>query len=84
MAGRRISVRIDEELHKKLEQRAATIRIDESEIVRRALTEYLSKHETRQSAYDLFKKAGLIGIIKAGPKDLATNKKHFEGFGQSK
>ena len=84
MAGKRISVRIDEDLHKKLEQRAASIRIDESEIVRRALTEYLSKHEARQSVYDLFKKAGLIGIVKAGPRDVATNKEHFEGFGRSK
>jgi metal-responsive CopG/Arc/MetJ family transcriptional regulator len=84
MAGKRISVRLDEKLHKKLEQRASAVRVDESEIVRQALTEYLSKHESQHSLYDLFKKAGLIGIYKDGPRDLSTNKKYFEGFGRNK
>jgi len=82
MTGKRISVRIDENLERRLKQRAAAIRVDESEIVREALTEYLSKHDSKQSAYAVFKKAGMLGIVKDAPRDLSTNRKHFEGFGQ--
>ena len=84
MTSKRISVRIDENLHKKLERRAAVVRVDESEIVRQALTEFLSKQDVGRSAYSVFKKARLIGIVKTGPKDLSTSKKHFEGFGRNR
>ena len=34
------------------------------------------------SAYDAFAARGLIGSMKDGPSDLATNPIHMEGFGQ--
>jgi len=33
------------------------------------------------SAYELAKKARLIGCMRSAPKDLSTNRRHFEGFG---
>ena len=68
MAGKRISVRIDEHLEKQLKRRAASVRVDESEIVRQALTEFLLKDEPQETAYSLLKKGRLIGII--SPSDI--------------
>ena len=84
MAGKRISVRIDEHLEKQLKQRAASVRVDESEIVRQALAEFLLRDEPQETAYSLLKKGRLIGIIKGAPTDLSTNKKHFKGFGRNR
>jgi hypothetical protein len=39
------------------------------------------EHTQEESAYDAFKRAGLIGCIKDGPSDLSTNPKYMEGFG---
>ena len=82
MPGKRISVRIDEELRQGLEDCAAASHLDESEIVRQAMKEFLAKREPRRSAYDLLDKAGLIGIFDSGPKDLSTNRKYFEDLGR--
>ena len=37
-----------------------------------------------ETAYDAFLNAGLIGCAPGLPKDLATNKRHFKGFGKAK
>lgn len=34
-----------------------------------------------ETAYDKFKKAGLIGMIRGTKRDLSTNPSHFDGFG---
>lgn len=34
------------------------------------------------SAYDVAQQLGIIGCIKDGPPDLATNPKYMEGFGR--
>lgn len=36
----------------------------------------------KENAYDLALRTGFLGAVSGGPKDLATNKKYFEGFGQ--
>ena len=36
-----------------------------------------------QSLYDAFKAAGVIGCVKGGPTDVATNPKYMEGYGRS-
>jgi hypothetical protein len=51
-------------------------------VVREALEKFLAKSE--QTAYDLARKAGLIGCISGAPKDLSTNKRYFKDFGKSK
>lgn len=52
----------------------------ESEIVRRGLQFLVREERRRRSALDL---AGpSVGRFKKGPRDLSTNRKHLEGFGQ--
>ncbi|HLG55243.1 MAG TPA: hypothetical protein VI485_07920 [Vicinamibacterales bacterium] len=52
----------------------------ESEIVRRGLQLVAQEERQRRSALDL---AGVsVGRFKKGPRDLSTNRKHLEGFGE--
>jgi metal-responsive CopG/Arc/MetJ family transcriptional regulator len=80
MNDNRLTIRVSPELRQKLAKRARLDQKDHSEIVREALDQYLRPGDT---AYEGFKKAGLIGITKNGPRDLSTNKKHLEGFGRA-
>ena len=80
MGDNRLTIRVSPELRQQLAKRAKTDRKDHSEIVREALDQYLKPGAT---AYDGFKKAGLIGVSKSGRRDLSTNKKHLEGFGRA-
>ena len=78
MKAERLTIRVSDELRKRLKAYAKAAGTDESEVVRLALEQYITPP---MSAYEAFKKAGLIGIVKGGPTDLSTNKKHMEGFG---
>src|SRR5436190_432769 len=60
----RLTIRISRELRQKIDQHARVSQQDPSKIVRDALEHYL---KPSRSAHDAFRKAGLIGIIKAGP-----------------
>ena len=77
----RINVRVNARLKQQLEAEAREKGVSPSDIVRQALEEHLQQRTPRESAYDLAKRAGLIGIFKGGPSDLSTNPKHMEGFG---
>jgi len=84
MASRRLSVRIEPGLQRSLRRRAALAQKSESVIVREALESYLAAVTEEVSAYDLALQAGVIGCAKPGPRDLSTNPKHFEGFGEKR
>ena len=84
MASRRISVRVPGGMVRRLKERSRATGTGESEVVRQALEEHLSKNERKHTAYDLFLEAGLIGCARGLPKDLATNKRYFKGFGKGK
>ncbi|MGC0773560.1 MAG: ribbon-helix-helix domain-containing protein [Candidatus Acidiferrum sp.] len=84
MASQRISVRVSGKMVQGLKERSRATGKRESEVVRRALEEYLSKSSEVKTAYDVFLEAGLIGCAPGSPKDLATNKRHFKGFGKTK
>jgi len=43
----------------------------------------LPKRDDR-SVFEIAKKAGLIGCAPGLPRDLSTNNRYFEGFGESK
>ena len=85
MADHRISVRIPEHLGERLRQKSQLKGAAESELVREALESYLTKQVGAVSAYEAAVAAGVIGCAKRSgmPKDLSTNPKHFEGFGES-
>jgi predicted transcriptional regulator len=82
MSTGRITIRVDESLHERLGTVAVAAGKSESQVVREALEDYLGRQEVGGSAYDLFKKAGMIGCIRGGAKDLSSNPRHLEGFGR--
>lgn len=83
MATDRITIRIPGSLGKRLRKRADLKGQTESEVVREALESYLQQ-SSGQSAYEIAERLGLIGSFKGGPKDLSTNPKYFEGFGEDR
>ena len=84
MASQRISVRVPGGIARRLKERSRATGARESQVVRAALEEYLSKDGGEETVYDRAVKAGLIGAIRGGRKDVSTNKSLFKGFGKSK
>jgi hypothetical protein len=52
----------------------------ESELLRRGLRLLLQEQRTTRSARELAGRS--VGKFRKGPKDLSTNKKNLEGFGE--
>jgi len=73
-----LTLRIQEPLDQWLTQEAKRLGRTKSEIVRVALVR-ASNGRKKVSLHDRMKE--VCGIIK-GPRDLSTNPKHLEGFGE--
>ena len=84
MASRRITVRISTTLETLLRERSSAKGQTPSQVVRAALVTYLGRRGGRHSAYKLAEEAGLIGCMRRAPKNLSTNRRHFEGIGKNK
>lgn len=82
MSTGRITIRVDDSLQERLESVAQAAGKTESQVVREALEDYLDRNQVDVTAYDLFKKAGIIGCVKGGPKDMSTNPKYMADFGR--
>lgn len=52
----------------------------ESELVRRGLQLVALEERRRRSALDLAGRS--VGRFKRGPRDLSSNRKHLDGFGE--
>jgi hypothetical protein len=77
-----LSLKIPPELHKRLAKTARLSRINQSELVRRALTEYLDQNANGPGFKTPGELAGdLAGSVAGGPEDLASNQDHLEDFG---
>ena len=78
-----LTVKIPEALERSIAMAARRERVTKSELVRRAMTKYvgqLDEGRKFQSALDL---AGdLIGSVRGGPADLATNTKYMDDYGK--
>jgi hypothetical protein len=75
-----IHARLGNEDRAALEELKAKTGQTESEIVRRGLQLVAQEERRRRSALDL---AGAsVGRFKKGPRDLSTNRKHLDGFGE--
>lgn len=78
-----ISVKVSPDLQERLAERARQSRLSQSELIRRALTQYLDEQTTGsnvQSAADL---AGdLAGCVHGGPADLSSNPDYLDDFGR--
>jgi metal-responsive CopG/Arc/MetJ family transcriptional regulator len=84
MASQRITVRVPKTLGELLRDRSRAKGQTPSDLVRVALETYLGRESSPRSAYDLAQEAGLIGCARSAPKDLSSNRRHFEGFGKGK
>jgi len=74
-----IHARLSQEDRRILEKLKRSTGDSESELVRRGLRLVSQEVSQKQSALEL---AGAsVGKFRKGPKDLATNKRHLEGFG---
>ena len=77
-----ISLKLPEDLLADLKREAKARRVSQSALVRESLEAAL-RHRSRRGAascYDLAR--DLAGTVKGLPRDLASNPKYLEGFGQ--
>jgi predicted DNA-binding protein len=84
VVSQRITVRVPVALGARLRDRSSGKGQTPSDVVRLALENYLSEASDPGSAYELAEAAGLIGCVGRAPRDLSTNRRHFEGFGRRK
>lgn len=82
MASNRITIRVPQPLGERLRHRSRLKGQTESELIRAALETYLAQSKGERLAYELAEEAGVIGCIRRAPKDLSSNRRHFEGFGR--
>ena len=77
-----LTLKVTETLAEQLQRVASQRRLPKSQIVREALEAAL-RHDrvhSTPSAHDLMKRG--CGVVKGGPRDLASNPKHLAGFGR--
>jgi Arc/MetJ-type ribon-helix-helix transcriptional regulator len=77
-----ITVKLPEELDLQLQVAAKRRRTSRSEVIRQLLEQGLRNPRRTEAAscYELAK--DLCGSVKSAPRDLSTNKRHFDGFGK--
>lgn len=76
-----LSIRISKLESAALRRRARDEKTSQGQLVRRALESYgITSAPTGRSGFDVIKH--LIGSSHGGPRDLSTNAKHLEDYGQ--
>ena len=76
-----LTLKVPDVLNNKLNLYAEKKGINKSEIVRLALTEYLSKDHLNSMNSFLKLSEDIVGSIN-GPSDLSINKSHLEDYGK--
>jgi len=75
-----IHARLDPEERGELDELRRKTGQTESELVRRGLRLVADEERSRRSALDLAGRS--VGRFKKAPRDLSTNRKHLDGFGE--
>ena len=83
MKDARLTVRFPVDLRRRLKAAARRCGTKESDLVRAAVERQLAAEGDSPTAYERAKNAGLIGVVRGAGRDLGTNPKHFDGFGNS-
>ncbi|HJT76895.1 MAG TPA: ribbon-helix-helix protein, CopG family [Gemmataceae bacterium] len=79
---RTISLKLADDLFRRLERAARERGQSKSEVVRTALEQFLNGKGTAARPLSALELAGdLVGCVE-GPGDLSTNPKYMEGFGE--
>ena len=82
MPKTKIAVRIDQELLEQLKMIAQGNAVNESDLIREAVSEYLARFQSGRSCYDIASAIGVIGADATLDSDLSIAKRHMRGFGQ--
>ena len=82
MPKTKIAVRIDQELLEQLKMIARGNAVNESDLIREAVSEYLARFQSGRSCYDIASAIGVIGADATLDPDLSIAKRHMKGFGQ--
>ncbi|GMV74398.1 MAG: hypothetical protein AMXMBFR78_13490 [Rubrivivax sp.] len=78
-----LTIKISPQLESELAAASAQEHLSKSVLVRRALELYLAQRKSGRPFVSALDKAGdLVGCFKGGPRDLASNPAHLEGFGR--
>ena len=75
-----IHARLSPEERSALNELKAKTGHSDSELVRRGLQLVALEERRRRSALELAGRS--VGRFKKGPRDLSTNRRHLEGFGE--
>jgi hypothetical protein len=75
-----IHARLSPEDRATLEELKTATGQSESEIVRRGIRLVASEHKRHRSALELAGRS--VGRFTKGPRDLSTNRRHLDGFGE--
>lgn len=76
-----ITCKLPEKINAHLSALARQRRVPKSQIVREALAASFRQTKAKVSAFDLMK--DVCGIVKGGPKDYASHRRHLKGFGET-
>jgi hypothetical protein len=76
-----ITCKIPDKISAHLSALARQRRVPKSQIVREALAASFRKTKSKMSAFDLMK--DVCGIVKGGPRDYASHRRHLKGFGEA-
>ncbi len=84
MSTRTLTLKVSDQLRKQIAAASRRKNISSSELVRRAVQRYVVDPDEEQPGFvSAGELAGdLVGSLKGGPKDLASNPKHLEDYGQ--
>ena len=74
------TVKLDEPSEQWLADQAHKLGRTKSDIVRDLIARQRTSRQGRQTLHDVMK--DVCGSVKAGPRDLSTNKKHLAGLGE--
>jgi Arc/MetJ-type ribon-helix-helix transcriptional regulator len=77
-----LTIKIPEDLAAAIEKAVQRTHLTKSELVRRALVAYTARQTGGQFVSALEQAGDLVGCFKGGPRDLASNPRHMEGFGK--
>jgi len=79
-----LTVKLPDDLEQELAAATAREQVSKSELVRRALSRYLSQAAGREEPFiSALEQAGdLVGCLEGGPADLSTNPAHLAEFGR--
>jgi hypothetical protein len=75
-----IHARLGKDERAALEDLKQSTGLTESEIVRRGLQLVAAAERRRRTALELAGRS--VGRFKRGPRDLSSNRKHLDGFGE--